>query len=116
MTGRKITDKEHEHVLNVWNKFEMKTMKDYHDFYLKCGVLLLVNMFKKIRKNSLKNHGLCPSHYLSATGLSWDAMLKITNSELELEQILTCRYSLKMVQETEFSIFLIDTAKSIINI
>ena len=34
LTDRKITDKEYEHVLNVWNKFEMKTMKDYHILYL----------------------------------------------------------------------------------
>ena len=27
LSNRKITDKEYEHVLNVWNKFEMKTMK-----------------------------------------------------------------------------------------
>ena len=34
LTDKKITDKEYEHVLNVWNKFEMKTMKDYHILYL----------------------------------------------------------------------------------
>ena len=34
LTERKISDKEYKHVLNVWNKFEMKTMKDYHDLYL----------------------------------------------------------------------------------
>ena len=32
----------------------------------------------------LKNYGLCPSHYLSAPGLSWDATLKMTKIELEL--------------------------------
>ena len=26
LTDREITDKEYEHILNVWNKFEMKTM------------------------------------------------------------------------------------------
>ena len=31
LTGRKITDKEYEHILNVWNKFEIKTMKFYPD-------------------------------------------------------------------------------------
>ena len=76
LTGRKITDKEYEHFINVWNKFEMKTMKDYHDLYLKYDVLLLADVFQKFRKNSLKNYGLCQSHYLSALGLSWDAMLK----------------------------------------
>ena len=48
----------------------MKTMKDYHDLYLKYDVLLLADVFQKFRKNSLKNYGLCQSHYLSALGLS----------------------------------------------
>ena len=39
LTGRKIVDKKHEHVLNFRNKFEVKTMKYYHDLYLKCDVL-----------------------------------------------------------------------------
>ena len=41
-TGRKITDKEHEHILNVRNKYEMK---DYQDLNLKCDVLLLGHVF-----------------------------------------------------------------------
>ena len=32
--------------------------------------------------NSLKNYGLCTSHYLSAPGLSRDAMLKMTKTKL----------------------------------
>ena len=59
-------------------------MKDYHDLYLKCDVLLLADVSKKYRNNSLKNYGLCPSHYLSEPGLSQDAMLKMTKVELEL--------------------------------
>ena len=43
----KISDREHEHVLKVWNKFEMKTVKDYHDLYLKCDVFLLADVFEK---------------------------------------------------------------------
>ena len=65
LRDKKISDKEYEHVLKVWNKFEMKTMKDYHDLYLKCDVLLLADVFQKFRKNSLKENGLCSSHYLS---------------------------------------------------
>ena len=62
----------------------MKTMKDYHNLYLKFDVLLLADVFGKFRSNSLKNYGLCPSHYLSALALSWDAMLNMTKVELEL--------------------------------
>ena len=39
---------------------------------------------KEFRNNRLKNYGLCPSHYLSAPGLSLDAMVKMTKIELEL--------------------------------
>ena len=58
----KISDKEYNHFLNVWNKL----MKDYHDLYLKCDVLLSADVFDKFRNNSLNNCGLCPSHYLIA--------------------------------------------------
>ena len=30
LTDKKNSDKEYEHVLQVWDRFEMKTMKDYH--------------------------------------------------------------------------------------
>ena len=47
LTGKKISDKEYEHVLKVWNKFEMKIMKDYPNLYLKCDILLLADVFEK---------------------------------------------------------------------
>ena len=56
----------------------MKTMKDYHDLYLKCDLSLLADAFEKFGNNSLKNYELCPSHYLSAPDLSWDAVLDMT--------------------------------------
>ena len=62
----------------------MKTMKDYHNLYLKCVVLLLADVFEKFRNNSSKNYGLCWSHSFSASGLSWDVMLKIKKIKLEL--------------------------------
>ena len=39
LSNRKITDKKYEHVLNFWNKFQTKTVKDYHDLNLKCDIL-----------------------------------------------------------------------------
>ena len=54
LTSRKTTYKEYEHVLNVWNKFEMKTMKYYHNLYLKCNVLLLADVVESFRNSSLK--------------------------------------------------------------
>ena len=41
-------------------------------------------MFETFRNKNLENYGLCPSHYMSAPGLSWDTMLKMRKIELEL--------------------------------
>ena len=66
------------------DRSEIKTMKDYHDLYWKCNVLLLPNAFEKLRNSSLKNYGLCPSHYLSASVSSLNAMLIVIKVDLEL--------------------------------
>ena len=78
LNWQKISDKEYDH--EIWNE----NKKDYDESYLKCEVLLLVDVFEKFRNNSLKNYGLCPSHYLSAPVLSWDPMLKMPKIKLEL--------------------------------
>ena len=41
-------------------------------------------MFEIFENNRLKKYGLCPSHYLSAPGLSWEAVLRMTKIKLEL--------------------------------
>ena len=82
LTGRRISGKEYENVVNVSKKYEMKTMKDYHDLYLKCDVLLLADVFEKFRDNCLHNYELCPRRYLSAPGSSWDAILNMKEFEL----------------------------------
>ena len=70
-------------VKKTWDKFEM--MSDYHDHYLKNVLLLLTDVFEKFIDICLKYYGLDPCHYFSAPGLSWDAMLKM--AEIELEKI-----------------------------
>ena len=47
----------------------MKTMKDYHDLYLKC-ILLLADVFEKFRNRCLDNYDLSSNHYLSSPVLS----------------------------------------------
>ena len=99
--------KKFEYVVNVLNKLKMKTMKDYHNLYLKFDVLLLADVFEKFRNNRLTNYGLSPSDYLRPPGTIWDAMLKMKkNLNLNLLQMLTCIYSLKKVKKAEFLIFL----------
>ena len=62
----------------------MKTRIDYHDPYLKCDVILLADVFEKIRNNSLKNYKLYSIHNLEVQALNWDTMFSIKKVELEL--------------------------------
>ena len=47
-------------------------------------VLLLTNVFEKFVNICLGYYGLDPCHYFSSPGLSWDAMLKMSEIELDL--------------------------------
>ena len=58
-------------------------MGDYHDHYLKKDVLLLADVVEKFIDTCWKYYGLDPCHYCSSPELSWDAMLKMTNIDLE---------------------------------
>ena len=77
-----ISNEDHLTCKKNWNEFNMKNMDDYHDHYLKKDVLLLADVFKKFIDTCLEFYGLDLCHYFSSTGLSWDAMLKITGMKL----------------------------------
>ena len=79
-----ITEDDYQHAINVWNTFKCKSLRDYHDLYLKSDVLLLSDVFENFRKTCLKHYKLDPAHYYTSPGLAWDACLKETGQELQL--------------------------------
>ena len=79
-----ITDEDYLHAQRVWETYRMKTMRDYHDLYLESDVLLLSDVFENFRDVCMENYHLDPAFYYTASGLAWDACLKITKVELEL--------------------------------
>ena len=84
LNDQHITDDEYDHANKVWNTFMIKTMGEYHDLYLVSDVLLLTDVFENFRKTCMQYYKLDPCHYFTSPGLSWDAMLKMTNIKLEL--------------------------------
>ena len=79
-----ISDEDYSHAQNVWSTFNCKSIRDYHDLYLKSDVLLLADVFENFRKTCLKHYNLDPAHYYTSPGLAWDACLKETGQQLEL--------------------------------
>ena len=109
LRNKAISDEDYVHAQDVWRIFECQSMRDYHDLYLMCDVLILCIAFEEFRNVCLKkpkkeidpatrfsgrrpklivvdpgNYGLDPAYYVSAPHLSWDAMLKATWCKLEL--------------------------------
>ena len=79
-----IIESEYQHARNVWDKFNLKNMGDYHDLYLKTDVILLTNAFELFRSVCLSNYGLDPAHFYTAPRLAWKACLKKTCLNLEI--------------------------------
>ena len=79
-----ISEENYQHARKVWNEFSCRNMGDYHDLYLKSDVLLLADVMESFRKICEKNYELDPAHFFITPGLAWDAMLKMTDVELEL--------------------------------
>ena len=65
-----ITDEEYKHAENVWKEFNCKTMRDYHDLYLKTDVLLLADVMENYRNTCIDNYKLDPLWYYTAPGLA----------------------------------------------
>ena len=84
LTNEEISESEYAHAQKVWETFGIENMGQYHDLYLKSDVLLLADIFQNFREINLTNSGFDPAHYVSSPGLSWDAMLKMTNVKLDL--------------------------------
>ena len=84
LNNENISDTDYERAQNVWNTFNMETMRNYHDLYLITDVLLLADVMENFRKVCKTNYGLDPMWYYTAPGLAWDAALKLTGVELEL--------------------------------
>ena len=91
-----IDDIDFRHGNNVFKIFGLKNLGEYHDVYVQSDTLLLADVFENCRNKCLEVYELDPAHFLSLSGLAWQACLKKTNVELEL---LTDYDMLLMIEE-----------------
>ena len=93
---KNIDDIDYRHGNNVFKRFKLKNLGEYHDLYVQSDTLLLADVFENFRNTCLKVYELDPAHFLSLPGLAWQACFKKTNIKLEL---LTDYDMLLMVEE-----------------
>ena len=76
---------------NLFKRFKLKNLGEYHDLYVQSDTLLLADIFENFRNKCLEVYELD-----RAPGLAWQACLKKTNIDIEL---LTDYDMLLMVEE-----------------
>ena len=72
-----IDDIDYRHDNNVFKRFKLKNLGEYHDLYVQSDNLLLADVVDEV-------YELDPTQFLSLLGLAWQACLKKTNIKLEL--------------------------------
>ena len=96
LTMEDISETDYAHANNVFKKFNINNLGEYHDLYVRSDTLLLADIPENFRQSCLENYELDPAHFVSLPGFAWQACLKKTNVELEL---LTDYDMLLMIEE-----------------
>ena len=68
LRDEKCSEEDYRHAQKVWTLFDMKTMKDYCEFYVKADALQLDAVFQRYRAESLKSYKIDPIHYFTLPG------------------------------------------------
>ena len=72
-----ISDEDFVHFLNICEKFNLKTMREYHDFYCKVDTIQLADIIEYQRRRLMETHGLDILHSYTLPAFSWKAALKL---------------------------------------
>ena len=65
-----ITDTDYSHVKRVCKDFEIKRLGEYHNLYVQCDTLMLVDVFENFRKMCLEIYKFKAAKFLSAPELA----------------------------------------------
>ena len=76
LTLKNISEIDYAHANNVFKKFNINNLGEYHDLYVKSDTLLLADIFKNFRQTCLKNYELDPAHFVLFTWFSMASLFK----------------------------------------
>ena len=68
---------DYRHGNNVFKRFKLKNLGEYHVLYVRGDTLLLADVFENFRNTCLKVYELDPAYFLSLPGLAWKTSIKL---------------------------------------
>ncbi|XP_052765064.1 uncharacterized protein LOC128206548 [Mya arenaria] len=78
------SEEDYQHAKTVFERFNMTSLREYQELYLRMDCVLLCEVFESFRTLCLKQYELDPCHFYTSPGLSWSACLKMSEVQLEL--------------------------------
>ena len=78
MKGEMMPQDEYDHMMKLWNTFEINTWVEYFELYNVLDVTLMADAFEHFRNNTLKAFGVDHMHYITASQMAYSFFLKVT--------------------------------------
>ncbi|XP_056645117.1 uncharacterized protein LOC130450634 [Diorhabda sublineata] len=79
-----ISKEKYEHAQNICNMFNIKSLGEYSDLYMKTDIILLATVMENFRQTAFEIYGLDPHWYYTMPSYTWDCMLKYTKCKLQI--------------------------------
>ena len=71
-----VNDIDYRHANNVFRRFELENLGQYHDLHVQSDTLLLADIFENFRDMCIKEYELDPAHFLSLPRLAFSSVFK----------------------------------------
>ena len=78
MKGEVMPQDEYDHMVKLWNTFDIKTWGEYYELYNVLDVTLMADAFEHFRNTTLNVFGVDPMHYITAPQMAYSLFLKVT--------------------------------------
>jgi len=79
-----LSEADYDRANQTWREFNIGSLQEYHDLYLKSDTLLLADVFESFRQSMFVQHRLDCLHFPTLPSLAWAAALRHTDAELDL--------------------------------
>lgn len=84
LNGQEVSRDDYRYAQEVWDAFQCRTFRDYHNLYLWVDVWSLTDVMVNYAAFGRQNYNLDPTRYASSPAYAFDAMLKTTKSKFDI--------------------------------
>ena len=78
MKGEVMPQNEYDHLMKLWNTYDIKTWGEYYELYNVLHVTLMADAFEHFQNTTLKAFGVDSMHYITTPQMAYSLFLKVT--------------------------------------